>query len=109
MMAKDSKCRWGNYFSFIILPFSIGLQTDPLVYLEISESMMARKKHSYHAELVYFIIKSVLKVFGAKVNKVINELDLTFFSIFIHNLVTILGSSNHIQPTRGELNYMRFK
>ncbi|KAL0680914.1 hypothetical protein Bca4012_047761 [Brassica carinata] len=66
MMTKDSKCRWGNYFSFIILPFSIGLQTDPLVYLKISKSTMARKKHSYLAALVYFIIKLILKVFGAK-------------------------------------------
>ncbi|XP_013627828.1 PREDICTED: O-acyltransferase WSD1-like isoform X1 [Brassica oleracea var. oleracea] len=66
MMAKDSKCRWGNYFSFIILPLSIGLQTDPLVYLKLSKAMMARKKHSYHAALVYFIIKMVLMVFGIK-------------------------------------------
>nr|VDC86071.1 unnamed protein product [Brassica oleracea] len=57
MMAKDSKCRWGNYFSFIILPLSIGLQTDPLVYLKLSKATMARKKHSYHAALVYFISK----------------------------------------------------
>lgn len=55
MMAKDSKCGWGNYFSFIILPLSIGLQTDPLVCLNISKSTMARKKHSYHAALVYLV------------------------------------------------------
>ncbi|CAG7879221.1 unnamed protein product [Brassica rapa] len=66
MMAKDSKGRWGNYFSFIILPLSIGLQTDPLVYLKLSKATMARKKHSYHAALVYFIIKMVLMVFGTK-------------------------------------------
>ncbi|XP_010492001.1 PREDICTED: O-acyltransferase WSD1-like [Camelina sativa] len=67
MMVKDSKCKWGNYFSFIFLPFSISLQKDPLVYLKKSQATMARKKHSYHANLVYFIIKIVLKVFGAKV------------------------------------------
>ncbi|CAH2079973.1 unnamed protein product [Thlaspi arvense] len=31
MMAKDSKCRWGNYFSTIGFPVLIGLETDPLV------------------------------------------------------------------------------
>uniref|UniRef100_A0A1J3EBA2 O-acyltransferase WSD1 n=1 Tax=Noccaea caerulescens TaxID=107243 RepID=A0A1J3EBA2_NOCCA len=67
MMAKDSKCRWGNYFSFITLPFSIGLQTDPLVYLKISKSMMARKKHSYHAALAYWLIKIGHTLVGAKV------------------------------------------
>ncbi|KAF8079653.1 hypothetical protein N665_1011s0010 [Sinapis alba] len=89
MMAKDSKCRWGNYFSFIILPFSIGLQTDPLVYLRISKSMMARKKHSYHAELVYFIVKFVLKVFGAKAAA-------TIFNRPVVNLTTCV--SNVIGP-----------
>jgi len=81
MMVKDSKCRWGNYFSFIFLPFTIGLQTDPLVYLKMSKSMMARKKHSYHAALVYFIIKIVLKVFGAKVKK------LRFVCKFVDNII----------------------
>ncbi|KFK25514.1 hypothetical protein AALP_AA8G124600 [Arabis alpina] len=67
MMAKDSKCRWGNYFSFIVLPFSIGLQTDPLEYLRISKAMMVRKKHSYHASIAYLTIKIGLKLFGPKV------------------------------------------
>ncbi|XP_010453795.2 PREDICTED: O-acyltransferase WSD1-like [Camelina sativa] len=66
MMVKDSKCRWGNYFSFIILPLSIALETDPLVYLEKSKAIMARKKHSYQAALAYFFINIILKVLGAK-------------------------------------------
>ncbi|ESQ41212.1 hypothetical protein EUTSA_v10013397mg [Eutrema salsugineum] len=89
MMVKDSKCRWGNYFSFIILPFSIGLQTDPLVYLKKSKSTMARKKHSYHAALVYFIIKIVLKVFGAKAAA-------TLFNRPVMNITTCV--SNVIGP-----------
>ncbi|KAF8118168.1 hypothetical protein N665_0006s0161 [Sinapis alba] len=66
MMAKDSKCRWGNYVSFIILPFHISLQTDPLVYLKLSKATMARKKHSYEDVLVYFFIKLALMLFGTK-------------------------------------------
>ncbi|CAH8319774.1 unnamed protein product [Eruca vesicaria subsp. sativa] len=89
MMAKDSKCRWGNYFSFIILPFSISLQTDPLVYLKISKSIMARKKHSYHAALAYFIIKSIRTVFGAKAAS-------TIFNRPVVNLTTCV--SNVIGP-----------
>ncbi|CAN7005419.1 unnamed protein product [Brassica rapa subsp. trilocularis] len=67
MMVKDSKCRWGNYFSYIVLPFSIGLQSDPLVYLKLSKSMMDRKKHSYHAHLAYMMIKICQNLLGAKV------------------------------------------
>ncbi|CAN6974423.1 unnamed protein product [Brassica oleracea var. botrytis] len=67
MMVEDSKCRWGNYFSYIVLPFSIGLQSDPLVYLKLSKSMMDRKKQSYHAHLAYMMIKICQKSLGAKV------------------------------------------
>ncbi|KAJ0260854.1 hypothetical protein HA466_0040920 [Hirschfeldia incana] len=67
MMPRDSKCRWGNYFSFIVLPFSVGLQTDPLVYSKLSKSTMDRKKHSYHAHLAYLMIKTCQKLLGAKV------------------------------------------
>ncbi|KAL0672615.1 hypothetical protein Bca4012_000595 [Brassica carinata] len=89
MMAKDSKCRWGNYVSFIILPLHIGLQTDPLVYLKLSKATMARKKHSYHAALVYFIINIVLKVFGTKAAA-------TLFNQPVKNATTCL--SNVIGP-----------
>ncbi|KAL0843006.1 hypothetical protein Bca101_016251 [Brassica carinata] len=67
MMVRDSECRWGNYFSFIVLPFSIGLQNDPLVYLQVSKSTMDRKKHSYHAHLAYLMIKICQNLLGAKV------------------------------------------
>lgn len=89
MMAKDSKCRWGNYLSFIILPFQIGLQTDPLVYLKLSKDTMARKKHSYHAALVYFFINILLKVFGTKAAA-------TLFNQPVKNATTCL--SNVIGP-----------
>nr|VDD12304.1 unnamed protein product [Brassica oleracea] len=44
MMAKNSKCRWGNYFSSISFPISICLEADPLVYLSKAKSVMDRKK-----------------------------------------------------------------
>ncbi|CAH2072903.1 unnamed protein product [Thlaspi arvense] len=90
MMAKNSKCRWGNYFSFIILPFSIGLQTDPLVYLKISKSTMDRKKHSYHAALAYLLIQIGQKVVGSKIVA-------TFFNRTVMNTTTCI--SNVIGPT----------
>ncbi|XP_023636521.1 O-acyltransferase WSD1 isoform X2 [Capsella rubella] len=85
MMAKDSKCKWGNYFSFIILPLSIGLETDPLVYLKKAKAMMARKKHSYHAPLVYFFIKIILKVFGAKAAA-------SVFNQYVMNITTCVSN-----------------
>ncbi|CAN8256526.1 unnamed protein product [Cochlearia groenlandica] len=90
MMAKDSKCRWGNQFSFIILPFSIGLQTDPLVYLKLSKTMTTRKKHSYLANVVYLLLKIGQKVIG---NKATSKF---FFNQSVKNITTTI--SNVIGP-----------
>lgn len=67
MMAKNSKCRWGNYFSSISFPTSIGLETDPLVYLTKAKSTMDKKKHSLLASLTYSTTKFIFNTFGAKV------------------------------------------
>ncbi|CAH8303375.1 unnamed protein product [Eruca vesicaria subsp. sativa] len=87
MMAKDSKCRWGNYVSCIILSFHIGLQTDPLVHLKLSKAMMARKKHSYHAALVYFVVKIVLKVFGIKAAATLFNQPVNNITTFVSNVI----------------------
>ncbi|KAF8118169.1 hypothetical protein N665_0006s0162 [Sinapis alba] len=87
MMARDSICRWGNYFSFIVLPFSIGLQTDPLVYLKLSKSMMDRKKHSYHAHLAYWMIKICQKLLGAKLAAELFKRTVTNTTTCLSNVV----------------------
>ncbi|KAL0734587.1 hypothetical protein Bca4012_010797 [Brassica carinata] len=67
MMAKESKCRWGNHINIVVLPLSIGLETDPLVYLSKAKSSMDRKKNSLHAPILYSILSFILTVFGAKI------------------------------------------
>ena len=69
MMAKDSKCRWGNLINIVVLPLSIGLETDPLVYLSKAKSTMDQKKNSLHAPILYLIMSFIVSVFGAKVYK----------------------------------------
>ncbi|KAL9279655.1 putative O-acyltransferase, WSD1, O-acyltransferase WSD1 [Arabidopsis thaliana] len=95
MMVKDSKCRWGNYFSFIILPLSIGLETDPLVYLNKSKAMMARKKHSYQAAITYFLIKISLKVLGAKATT----------SLFNQHLMNITTCVSNVMGPMEEISF----
>lgn len=67
MLAKDSKCRWGNYDSLVFVPFSISLETDPLVPLLKAKSIMDRKKHSLVAPMHYSIIEFIINTFGTKV------------------------------------------
>ncbi|KAJ4875689.1 O-acyltransferase (WSD1-like) family protein [Raphanus sativus] len=67
MMEKDSKCRWGNHINIVVLPLSIGLETDPLVYLSKAKSTMDQKKNSLHAPVLYSILSFIISVFGAKI------------------------------------------
>ncbi|KAH0859343.1 hypothetical protein HID58_087604 [Brassica napus] len=86
MMAKKSKCRWGNLFGYILLPFSIGLETDPLEYLRRAKVTVDRKKHSLEAVFSMAFFKLILKVLGLKasvvlVRKVIHSTTLTFSNV----------------------------
>ncbi|XP_044464005.1 wax ester synthase/diacylglycerol acyltransferase 11-like [Mangifera indica] len=67
MMEKGSKCRWGNKIGYVLLPFKIGLQNDPLNYVHGAKATMDRKKLSLEALCTYSVAKFVLKAFGCKV------------------------------------------
>ncbi|KAH0859342.1 hypothetical protein HID58_087603, partial [Brassica napus] len=64
MMAKDSKCRWGNLINIVVLPLSIGPETDPLK----AKSTMDQKKNSLHAPILYLIMSFIVSVFGASLH-----------------------------------------
>ncbi|CAN8273076.1 unnamed protein product [Cochlearia groenlandica] len=87
MMAKDSKCRWGNYFTSITFPFSIGLETNPLVYLSKAKSTMDRKKHSLQPTLFYSHLDSIFNVFGSKVSAIILKRLVSNMTTSISNMI----------------------
>ncbi|VVB15814.1 unnamed protein product [Arabis nemorensis] len=86
MMAKKSKCRWGNLFGYILLPFSVGLETDPLEYVRRAKVTVDRKKDSLEAVFSMAFFKLLLKVLGLKasvvlVRKVIHSTTLSFSNV----------------------------
>ncbi|KAG5409347.1 hypothetical protein IGI04_005666, partial [Brassica rapa subsp. trilocularis] len=86
MMAKKSKCKWGNLFGYILLPFSLGLETDPLEYLRRAKVTVDRKKQSLEAVFSMAFFKLILKVMGLKasvvlVRKVIHSTTLSFSNV----------------------------
>ncbi|KAL1206663.1 Wax ester synthase/diacylglycerol acyltransferase 7 [Cardamine amara subsp. amara] len=87
MMSKGSKCRWGNYISFLIFPFSIGIETNPLVYLSKAKATMNRKKNSFHATLIYWFIKLILYMVGAKVGAVLFNRPCSTTTMWVSNIV----------------------
>ncbi|CAH2047137.1 unnamed protein product, partial [Thlaspi arvense] len=71
MMSKGSKCRWGNYVSLFLFPFSTGLETDPLVYLSKTKSTMDGMKNSLLPTIIFWSIKSIFNILGDKIGAVI--------------------------------------
>ncbi|GMN44405.1 hypothetical protein TIFTF001_013604 [Ficus carica] len=89
MMAKNSKAKWGNLLGYLLLPFNIALQDDPLDYVRQAKAIMDRKKHSYEAPCTYFCARLLQKVVG-------DELTAATARRAISN--TTLAFSNMIGP-----------
>ncbi|XP_054789138.1 wax ester synthase/diacylglycerol acyltransferase 11-like isoform X2 [Prosopis cineraria] len=86
MMAEKSKVKWGNWIGYIILPFAVVLQDDPLKYVRQAKSTIDRKKHSLEAICTFGCAKSALKLFGMKVaaaitHRVLYNTTLTFSNV----------------------------
>lgn len=68
IMAKGSKCTWGNWIGYIIFPFSIAFCDDPLEHLRRAKSIIDRKKNSFEALLTFIVGNFIVKSFGVQVN-----------------------------------------
>lgn len=67
MMAKGSKCRWGNFMGVVLFPLWIKSEDDPLEYVRRAKATMDMKKVSMESLLLYGVIKFTMKIFGEKV------------------------------------------
>ncbi|KAJ7965355.1 O-acyltransferase WSD1-like [Quillaja saponaria] len=87
MMAKNSKTGWGNWIGYIILPFTIALQDDPLEYIRQAKATIDRKKHSFESVCTYWCARFVLNLFGTKVAATITRRVLFNTTIAFSNVV----------------------
>lgn len=86
MMAKGSKCRWGNWIGYIVFPFSIGLRKDPLEHLRSAKRIIDRKKNSLEAALTFIVGKLMIKSFGVKmtaniINRALSNTTMSFSNL----------------------------
>ncbi|CAH2064724.1 unnamed protein product [Thlaspi arvense] len=106
MMAKGSKCRWGNWIGYIVFPFSISLRDDPLEHLRRAKKTIDRKKNSMEAALTFIVSKFVMRLFGVKVtaniiNRVFSNTTMSFSNLvgpieeisFFGHPITYMASS----------------
>nr|VDC96003.1 unnamed protein product [Brassica oleracea] len=96
MMAKGSKCKWGNWIGYMLFPLSLALHDDPLEHLRRVKSIIHRKKNSLEALLTFTSTKILIKMLGVVVSLMIhNSSFLT--SRTISN--TTMSFSNLVGPT----------
>ncbi|KAL5736860.1 hypothetical protein ACOSQ2_031648 [Xanthoceras sorbifolium] len=86
MMAKKSKVRWGNCIGYVLIPFIIAFQNDPLDYVRRAKATIDRKKLSLEALCTYSIAKLVINIFGFKVggaiaNRVLSKITMAFSNV----------------------------
>ena len=67
MMEKGSKTRWGNLIGYILLPFTIALQDNPLDHVRKAKATIDRKKRSLESICTFLGAVLVLRTFGVKV------------------------------------------
>ncbi|KAL8189566.1 hypothetical protein R6Q57_029132 [Mikania cordata] len=58
--------QWGNRIGYVLLPFAIGLKSNPLDYVKEAKAIIDRKKSSMEPLYTYYIVYLVLKLFGIK-------------------------------------------
>ncbi|XP_018453868.1 wax ester synthase/diacylglycerol acyltransferase 6 [Raphanus sativus] len=87
MMAKGSKCRWGNWIGYIVFPFSIGLSKDPLEHLRSAKRIIDRKKNSLEAALTFIVGKFMIRLFGVKVTANVINRALSNTTMSFSNLI----------------------
>ncbi|CAH2064728.1 unnamed protein product [Thlaspi arvense] len=111
MMAKGSKCRWGNWIGYIVFPFSISLRDDPLEHLRRAKKTIDRKKNSMEAALTFLAGRFVMRLFGVKVtaniiNRAVSNTTMSFSNLigpieevsFFGHPITYMASSVYGHP-----------
>ncbi|KAJ0885441.1 putative transferase [Helianthus annuus] len=65
-MKTGNMGHWGNQIGYVLLPFAIGLKSNPLDYVKEAKAVIDRKKSSLEPLYTYFVVYLVLKLFGIK-------------------------------------------
>lgn len=108
MMAKGSKCKWGNWIGYMLFPFSLALHDDPLEHLRRVKSIINRKKNSLEALLTFTSTKILIKLLGvvraaSLTSRTISNTTMSFsnlvgpseeVSLFGHPITYIAPSAN---------------
>ncbi|KAK4431336.1 O-acyltransferase WSD1 [Sesamum alatum] len=72
MMEKEElNGMWGNLVALVLLPLTIAVQDDPLRHVRRAKATMDRKKLSLETNIVFIVLKLLIKLFGIKTAAVV--------------------------------------
>ncbi|KAJ0241068.1 Diacylglycerol O-acyltransferase [Hirschfeldia incana] len=83
MMAKGSKCRWGNSLGYVLIPLWLKSENDILEYVRQAKTTMDRKKLSLEPLFSYGLLKLTMEVFGITVRSKSTLSYISKYNIFI--------------------------
>ncbi|KAI3524352.1 hypothetical protein L1887_03005 [Cichorium endivia] len=120
-MKRGKISRWGNQIGYVLLPFTIGLKSDPLDYVKEAKAVIDRKKASLEPLYSYFFVHFVLKLFGVKAvgklnHKVFFNTTLWFTNVpgpqeevtFYGHEITYIAPSCYGQPNALMIHVMSY-
>ncbi|KAL0701533.1 hypothetical protein Bca4012_057655 [Brassica carinata] len=114
MLAKGSKCRWGNSIGYVLIPLWMKAEDNILEYARQAKTTMDRKKHSLEPLFFYGLLKLTVKAFGlpalkALVQRTFSKTMMVFsnvvgpaeeISIFGHHISYIAANVSGAPQTR---------
>ncbi|CAH8381655.1 unnamed protein product [Eruca vesicaria subsp. sativa] len=102
MMAKGSKCRWGNSIGFALIPLWLKSEENILEYLRQAKTTMDRKKHSLEPLFFYGLIKLTVEAFGVPALK---SLVMRMFGTTMMMFSNVVGPEEEISLFGHHISY----
>ncbi|EMS49019.1 O-acyltransferase WSD1 [Triticum urartu] len=118
---KESHVKWGNELGFIILPFFIGMHSDPLDYVRKGKKVVDRKKSSLEVVFTHVAAEVIFKVFGLKAasaifHRMISHTTISFANMtgpveqveFCGHPIVFIAPSGYGPPEALTVNYQSY-
>ncbi|KAF7037959.1 hypothetical protein CFC21_048220 [Triticum aestivum] len=118
---KESHVEWGNELGFIILPFFIGMHSDPLDYVRKGKKVVDRKKSSLEVVFTHVAAEVIFKVFGLKAasaifHRMISHTTISFANMtgpveqveFCGHPIVFIAPSGYGPPEALTVNYQSY-
>ncbi|KAL0701534.1 hypothetical protein Bca4012_057656 [Brassica carinata] len=103
MMAKGSKCRWGNSIGYVLIPLWIKAEDNILEYVRQAKTTMDRKKHSLEPLFFYGLLKLTVEAFGIPALKALVQ---RIFSKTMMVFSNVVGPAEEISIFGHHISYI---